>query len=144
MSEPHVIAALKRKRGELSGDMRDLERRMKACRAALAHVDETIRIFSPGFDVKAIKPRKRVHRSRYFDRGELSRIINDYLRTHSGPIAARAITATAMEAKGMEIDNPDLRDGIQKLVVNILRAMAKRGALNRSGVGQSTLWHLSE
>src|SRR5580698_8975319 len=120
MSDPLVIGALKRKRGELSGEMQDLERRMKACRAALAHVDETIRLFAPDFNVKGIKPIRRVRRARYFDSGELARYVQDYMRTHPENVAGADITLAVMASKGMETGNPSLRGGIHGLVLNVL------------------------
>jgi hypothetical protein len=142
MSDPLVIGALKRKRGELSGEMQDLERRMKACRAALAHVDETIRLFAPDFNVKGIKPIRRVRRARYFDSGELARYVQDYMRTHPENVAGADITLAVMASKGMETGNPSLRGGIHGLVLNVLRAMAKRRLVTRTGVSQDARWHL--
>jgi hypothetical protein len=58
MSETHVVSALRKKRAEVAGHVNDLEKRVKTWRARLAHIDETIKIFSPHTDPEAI-PAKR-------------------------------------------------------------------------------------
>ena len=47
MAEPHVVAALKDKRAELSGSIADLEKRIGQHRADLLHVDAVLRLFAP-------------------------------------------------------------------------------------------------
>ena len=47
MAELHVIGALREKRSELGGVMKQLEQRLEQNRTALAHLDATIRLFDP-------------------------------------------------------------------------------------------------
>jgi hypothetical protein len=68
MSETHIVSALRAKRAEVSGHVHDLEKRAKAWRARLAHIDATINIFSPETDPHAMPPKKPYRRSRYFQR----------------------------------------------------------------------------
>jgi hypothetical protein len=56
MAETHVISALRAKRAEVSGYIHDLEKKVKTWRARLAHIDATIKIFSPETDPEAIPP----------------------------------------------------------------------------------------
>jgi hypothetical protein len=74
MSEPHFVSTLCRKRAEIGGYIRDLELQIAHQRAALAHIDATTRLFSPGADPEAIPPKRTYRRTRYFARGELSRL----------------------------------------------------------------------
>jgi hypothetical protein len=50
MAEPHVVAALKDKRAELSGSIADLEKRIGQHRADLLHVDAVLRLFAPSLN----------------------------------------------------------------------------------------------
>src|SRR5271169_1215221 len=59
MAETHVISALRAKRAEVSGYIHDLEKRAKTWRVRLAHIDATIKIFSPEIDPDAIPPKRR-------------------------------------------------------------------------------------
>ena len=45
MAEPHVVAALKDKRAELSGGIADLEKRIGQHRADLLHVDAVLLVW---------------------------------------------------------------------------------------------------
>ena len=47
MAELHVIGALRNKRAELAGMLRQLEQQLVQQRANLAHVDATMRLFDP-------------------------------------------------------------------------------------------------
>ncbi len=89
MSEPHIVSTLRRKRAEIGGCIRDMELQIERQRAALAHIDATIRLFSPDADPEAIPPKRTYRRTRYFARGELSRLCLDVLRKAQGkPITA--------------------------------------------------------
>jgi hypothetical protein len=137
MSEPQVLSALCRKRGEIAGEIKQLQRTIRDKKAVLASVDQTIRQFVPGFNtrtIKAIRPRRG---NSHFGPGEIARIVRDYLREHHGPVAAEAIADATLTAKGLP---PEMRKAVTGLVTASLRAMAKRGAVTKSGAGKDTLW----
>jgi hypothetical protein len=140
MNEPHVVSSLRRKRAEIGGSIRDLERRIKQQRAALAHVDATIRLFSPGSDPGAIPPRRAYRRSRYFARGELSRLCLDTLRKADGqPVSAGEIATAAVAAKGLPVEVGTMTEA----VLTVLRRLAKRGTVVRQGTSRNARWVLA-
>jgi hypothetical protein len=55
MAEPHVVAALKDKRADLSGTIADLEKQISQHRADLLHVDAVLRLFAPDLEPAAIR-----------------------------------------------------------------------------------------
>jgi hypothetical protein len=59
MVELHVIGALRNKRAELAGMLRQLEQRLVQQRANLAHLDATMRLFDPDIRPKEIRPNNR-------------------------------------------------------------------------------------
>lgn len=67
--------------------------------STLAHVEAAIRILRPGIDLPKVVPRRVEFRPRYFKRGELTRLILDYLRDHPGEAAARAILGRAISSR---------------------------------------------
>ncbi|MGH6875854.1 MAG: hypothetical protein ACREHV_00595 [Rhizomicrobium sp.] len=140
MAESTVIYALRRKRGELMGEIKDLEALAKARRAKLAHIDETIRLFDPTIDPKAITPRRRYHRSGYFKAGELSRLVLEFLRDRPEPATAREIVTAVMRARGHDVEAKSLREAITDMTLNLLRGMARRGAVVRTYDGRNTFW----
>ena len=61
MAEPHVIGALRNKRAELAGILRQLEQQLVQQRANLAHLDATMRLFDPDIRPKDIRPKQPGH-----------------------------------------------------------------------------------
>src|SRR5450631_3338782 len=101
MAETHVISALRAKRAEVSGYIHDLEKKVKTWRARLAHIDATIKIFSPETDPEAIPPRRTYRRSNYFKKGEFARLCLDELRKADGqPITTAAPLSRTIERTG--------------------------------------------
>jgi hypothetical protein len=63
MGEQDVIGALRNKRAELAGTLRQLEQQLVRQRENLAHLDATMRLFDPNIQPNDIRP-KRPYRSR--------------------------------------------------------------------------------
>ena len=77
MAERHVIGALRTKRAELSGTLRQLEQQLAQQRTNLAHLDATMRLFDPEIRPKDIRPRQLRARNAWFRPGECLRLIYD-------------------------------------------------------------------
>ena len=143
MAEPHVVSALRTKRAEISGYIADLERKINRQRAALANVDATIRLFSPGTNPDAIPPKRAYRRTRYFAHNELSRLTQDAMRTASRPLTSAEIAAAVMQAKDMAANDAAFKEIIAERVLTVLRRLAKRGAVAKSGTSRDAKWALN-
>ena len=93
MTDSHVISALRLRRAEISGHIHDLEKRIARQRANLANLDATIKLFSPSTNPDAIPPKRAYRWTRYFASNELSRLVQDALRTEPGPLTSAEIAA---------------------------------------------------
>ena len=142
MSEPHINSSLRAKRAEISGIIRDLERQLKAYRANLANLDGVIRMFAPSADPESIKPIRPYRRSLYFKSGELARRTSELLREASGPITLAEMATVILQAKGMNADDPILSQMVANRVQDKLRAMLKRGTIQKAGEGRAAKWGL--
>ena len=140
MSEPHVVSALTRKRAELAGDIRDLERKIEHRRTSLANLDATIRLFDPDSDPSAIGAKRRNRRTMYFARNEFSRLTLDAIRLAPAPISAADITASILRAKNMPATDEGLKVIVAERVLTILRKLHKRGGVTKTGVTRNALW----
>ena len=120
MAEPHVVAALKDKRAELSGSIADLEKRIGQHRADLLHVDGVLRLFAPEFEPATIPPRVVRRPNSWFKPGELARLVLDVLRTASTPLSIREITVQIMERRGLDPQDARTVELLRKLVSNAL------------------------
>jgi hypothetical protein len=143
MVEPHVISALRIKRAEISGYIRDLEKRIARQRANLANLDATIKLFSPDANPDAIPPKRPYRRTRYFAHNELSRLTQDALRTASGPLTSAEIATAVMRAKGMPADDAAFKEIVTARALTLLRRLAKRGTAVKHGTSRDAKWALN-
>jgi|SRR5665213_352997 len=144
MIETHVVSALRAKRAEISGYIHDLEKKVRTWRARLAHIDASIKIFSPETDPDAIPMRRTYRRSGYFRKGEVARLCLDELRKADGkPITAPAIVATIISLKGLPKADPGLTTSLNERVLAYLRDQRKRGGVTKTGVTTDAKWALT-
>lgn len=141
MAELHVIGALREKRSELGGVMKQLEQRLEQHRAALAHLDATMRLFDPDIRPQEIRPRQQRARSAWFRPGECLRLIYDELRDASQAVTTRELAIRIMRTKDMPTDDDRQRELIQKTVLGSLnRAKETIARIETSGI---VSWQLS-
>jgi hypothetical protein len=144
MTETHVVSALRAKRAEISGHIYELEKKIGRLRASLIHVDESLRLFSPGADPDAIPPKRPYRRTRYFAARELSRRCVDTLREANPTLMTTAqIAVIIMLAKGYPADDDALKAVVIEMVVTVLRRLCKDGSVIKSGTTQDAQWTLA-
>jgi hypothetical protein len=139
----HAVHALKRKRAQIAGLIRDHERQARNLRLALAHVDATLKLFDDEADPDAIIP-KRVHRrTRYFDGPELARLVLNELRKADGqPITTDALLEAAVAA-GNVPDRPHIRVSLRERIIQYLNDKMKAGHILRHGFAHEARWSAS-
>ena len=123
MAEPHVIGALRNKRAELAGMLRQLEQQLAQQRANLAHVDATMRLFDPDIRPKDIRPKQPRTRNAWFRPGECLRLIYNELREATQPVTTRELAERIMCLKAMPVADNQRRELVQKTLL---------GSLNRA------------
>ena len=143
MAEPHVVAALKDKRAELSGSIADLEKRIGQHRADLLHVDAVLRLFAPEFEPATILPRAVRRPNSWFKPGELARLVLDVLRTAPAPLSIREITAQVMERRGLDPQDGRMAKLLRKLVRNAVNRQAA-DLVERVEDGTLVRWRVRE
>lgn len=136
----YALSALKDKRATLAGEVIQLRRQIRARQDALAHVDATIRLLDPSFNLNSVAPKRAVGRVRLFRQGELGRLILGALRKAEGkPLATAEIVTAVLEAKGApEAARPTMAPRVRAN----LAYLEKRSAAVRELLGNGTLWRL--
>jgi hypothetical protein len=111
-------------------------------REDLAHVAATIRILRPGIELPKVVPRRVEFRPRYFKRGQLTRMILDYLREHADESAAVADIMPA--AVGERTLNSAEYRRVEIVVYEALHKLAKRRTVQQIGQGaKAARWRLA-
>jgi hypothetical protein len=135
MAELHVIGALRDKRAELAGVLRQLEQQLAQQRADLAHVDATMRLFDPEIRPKDIRPKQPRARNAWFRQGECLRLIYDELREATQSVTTRELAERIMRVKAIPTGDNDRRERIQKtLLASLNRAKPTIARVEIAGV----------
>jgi hypothetical protein len=103
------------------------------------HIDATIRLFSPETNPETIPTKRAYRRTKYFARGELSKRCLDTFRKANGqPLTAVAIAKALLIDKVLPIDDATLAN----MTLTVLRRLAKRGTVMKSGTSRNVQWAL--
>jgi hypothetical protein len=143
MADPHIIAALSRKRIEISRAIADLERQVTVQRALLAHVDATLMIFDPDMKLEAVPSRRLAQTIGRFATGDISGACMAAIREADGLVRSRDIALRLMGSYGMDAKDSKLRREVQASVRNALMGYRRRGVLESVGTGWDTRWRLA-
>jgi hypothetical protein len=143
MVESIVVGALVQKAAEIRGEIAGLEGRIATCKAALDHVQATLRMFDPSKDVQRIKPKRpAAMRSTYFAMGEITRRCQDALREATELVSAEDIARQAMRDKGVDQEDGKLRSDFIQRILYALHRLAQEGKTERVGTGLGARWTL--
>jgi hypothetical protein len=140
MGELHVIGALRNKRAELAGTLRQLEQQLVQKRANLAHLDATMRLFDPAIRPNDIRPKRTRARNVWFRPGECLRLIYDELREATQPVTTRELAERIMRVKAVPAADNNHRELVQKtLLASLNRA---KETIARVETGGAVSWRL--
>jgi hypothetical protein len=135
MGELHVIGALRNKRAELAGTLRQLEQQLVQQRANLTHLDATLRLFDPTIQPKDFRPKRPRARNAWFRPGECLRLIYDELREATQPVTTRELAERIMRVKAMPVADNNRRELVQKtLLASLNRAKETIARIEIAGV----------
>jgi hypothetical protein len=140
MAETHVIGALRNKRAELAGMLRQLEQQLAQQRANLAHLDATMRLFDPDIRPNDIRFKQPRERNAWFRQGECLRLIYDELREATQPATTRELAERIMRLKAIPASDDQRRERIQKtLLASLNRA---KQTITRVEIAGVVRWRL--
>lgn len=75
MAESHVVSGLVAKRSEVSGLISHYQHEIARLQGDMQHLDATIKLFDPEYDLRTIRPKQVRQSSRLFANGECHRLI---------------------------------------------------------------------
>ena len=134
MAEPHVITALVKKRGELAGELAEIDKRRREIAGRIDHVDHVLTMFGYGDDPKAI-PARRKHSGRIFKHGQLRRLIYDLRRERPELSINRQIAAEIMRRLQWDLKNEVLLTAVVEKVKDARKVIMRRAANTPSKPG---------
>ena len=141
MAESHVVSRLVAKHSELAGLIQFHRTAMERVAADLHHLDATLKLFAPEFDLRSLGIR-RVRKGgvgggfKHFKSKESHTLVLDQLRVAAEPLTATMICTAIMADRGME-DTKELRTSIHRTLTGTLRRLGQRWSRK---FGQSVKW----
>jgi|SRR5450830_1760734 len=141
MAESHIITGLVSKRAEVAGQIASYKSEITKLLGALTHLDGSIKLFAPEFDLRTIPAKRTNKRNQYFAKGEAQRMTLDLLREAGIPLHSREITDRLLERKGIA-PTTALVARIQKNIIAVLHRQEGR-LVRQEATGDdpgATLW----
>jgi hypothetical protein len=139
----YTLTDLFDKRAELAGQIVQAEKLARQLRADLAHVEAAIRILRPGIELPKVVPRRVEFRPRHFKRGQLTRLILDFMRDHATAESVAVADIMPAAVGDRNLNSAEYRR-IEIVVYEALKKLAKRGMVQQTGQGPKTArWRLS-
>lgn len=143
MAESHVVSGLLSKREEIAGQITTIQAEIGRLQGALTHLDNTIKLFSPQYDLRTIKGKRTYKKSKNFERGEAQRMTLDVLREFKKPLCSREIVDELLERKNIEPDSVTIVN-LQKNILTILHSLEKRNIIIQvDNAGGSLKWRIA-
>jgi hypothetical protein len=138
--DPNIVRTLERKRDQIEQAIALYEKKIKAAKVDLAHVNATLRMFE--------KPEGRTEFPVYMDtlrlfkRGEIVKLCKAAL-AQEGPLDTRELALRVVRAKGLDEGDSVLRTSIAYRIVQAMRLQWKRGKVTSSHKRQGLrVWQL--
>jgi len=143
MANQYVIAGLVRKRADLAGEIESTHERLRQMVQELEHLDATLLLFDPDYQVEGIKPKAFRPPKDLANRGQMSRIVLSILRQATEPLTTRDIALQLLIERALDKSDQRLLRTMTKRVGVALRIQRDKG-LTRSeqGPGQYMLWEI--
>lgn len=144
-SKSHAVYALARKRAELAGDIERTQRELQDMIRNLEHLDRTLLLFDPSYEIASIKPKAFRPPADWSKRGQMTRLILGILRRATEPLTSRDIALQLMTERALDVGDEKLCRLMTKRVGVALRGQRDKGAAaSIAGAGMSVLWSLAQ
>jgi len=140
MAESHVVTGLVEKRSELAGRIDHHRREIEQLVEEVMHLDATIKLFSPDYNLRGIRRKSYRPRNRYFQQGECQRLVLELFREADAPLSTRRIAEALLAHKGLE-NTSALIEQMQKNALAVVKRLESRGVVQVAGQeGSGKTW----
>jgi len=142
MAESLVVSGLVSKRSEVAGQIISYQAEITRLQESLSHLDGSIKLFAPEYDLRTIKSKRTNMRNQYFVKGEAQRMTLDVMREAGKPLNSLEITAQLLARKGIEA-TAAITARVQKNVFAVIHRLEARHVVREidNGAGVMT-WEI--
>jgi hypothetical protein len=146
MKDERLLESLIAKRAEIAGDVLALEKKLGTQRAALVHIDATLKLLDPTIRLSEIRAKRPMYaRSGYFAPGELTKRCNDAVRVAGpGGVSAEEVALLALKEKQLDHTDERLRSDFIKRIHYAMDRLQRVQTVRRVGKGRGVRWALRD
>lgn len=145
MAETHVVSGLTAKRSELAGMILDYQKKIDQIRIAVSHLDASIKLFVPDYDLRTVRAKLPRERNSFFRPGECQRLVLEIFRDADGAaLSSRQIAEALVLRKGL-VNSPEMNEQMQKNAIAVVKRLENAGTVvlaGKDGVGRT--WRLAD
>jgi len=144
MAESHVVTALVTKRAEMAGLIEHHRKEMGRLATDLAHLDATLKLFSPEIDLRTLRAKEHRKRNRFFRPGECQRMVLDIFREAQGAaLSSRQIGEALAARQGLE-STTVMIEQMRKNAITVVHRLERTGTLIPAGRdGHGATWSVA-
>ncbi len=142
MAESLVVSGLVAKRAEMAGLIDHHRKEIARLVGDLDHLDATIKLFAPDYDLRSVRGKQYRQRNGYFKAGECQRLVLEIFRDAGRRLSSRDIAESLVERKGLESSRLMIEQ-MQKNALGVLKRLTAHDSVRpagKNGVGQT--WEL--
>ena len=139
-----TLCALRRLHADIGGRIIDNRKNAKRLLEDKRHVAAVIKMFSPGYDVKAIAARRHYQANPWFKRGTLFRSALDVMKVATEPLTVAQIIDRMLAAKGVTSAKGGQVRGMQSAVLASLQNRKGKGRVRLADDRVPMRWALTE
>jgi len=140
MAESHVVSGLVEKRAVLAGQIEHYQQETVRLLEEVEHLDATIKLFSPAYELRGIRVKHYRQRQRFFHPGECQRLVLEMFRDSALPLSTRRIAESLLARKGLEA-TAALIERMQKNSLAVIRRLETKGIVQEIGTeGAGKTW----
>ncbi len=146
MAESHVVSGLISKRSELAGLIEHHMQEIHRMGVELQHLDATIKLFSPDFDLRTVRIKHHYKKNAHFKSGECARLVLDVLREFGCAVSTEDVALAVLKKKGLDLSNKEAVVFFKKATITALRHQANRELVKNTGIapdGVTLLWQIN-
>ena len=150
-NKSHVLYALADKQMELKQLEDEYQSKIAKVKSDLSALEHTICLFDNDCSETIAKITQKsankrvVSRNRYFDKGEIKKLILTTLRTADKPLKTSDIALSCQKIKNISINDKKINKTIAKIVISTMRQLEKKKLVEAVGKdGLSILWKIKD
>ncbi len=136
----HVVSQLIEKKRELEGKINYYQGKINILKKIVDSMEVSIKVFEPNFDPLTVTAKKFNPTTRYFENGEAFLKALDFLRKKDDWASTHEITVYLMEMKKYDSTDRDLKNKIQKSILQVLRSQYKKGLIDKKELSDRMLY----